>query len=61
MTPKHAPATALQIDHFFQYAARSVNARFQPATIERHESRWMAAIYIRREMLLNGSRAGGRQ
>ena len=61
MTAKHAPATPLRIDHFFQHAARRINARFQPRTIERHESRWMAAIYIRREMLLNGSRAGGRQ
>ena len=36
------------IDHYFQHAARRVNARFRPEIIERHEARWMQAAYKRR-------------
>ena len=44
-----------QIDRFFQMAARSVNARFQPETIERHEARWMEAAYKRRGLMIDKS------
>ena len=49
MTAKHQPATQLRIDHFFQRAARRINARFQATTIERHEARWLTSVYLRRQ------------
>jgi hypothetical protein len=53
MTTNHAPATSLptRICYFFQHAARKLNARFRQETIERHEEKWMAAVYLRRALL----------
>jgi hypothetical protein len=49
MTPNQTKGDkTMTIDYYYQLTYRRLNARYQPKTIARHESRLIAAVEMRK-------------